>query len=71
MTPGLIDIHTHMFYLLGQARESLEVDSTSLAKGVTTVLDAGSFYPEDVEAFRYYIVERSKNKDSRVTIHEA
>jgi len=62
VTPGVIDLHTHVFYLLGHKREGLKVDSTSLAKGVTTVLDAGSFYPEDVEAFRYYIVERSRTR---------
>jgi len=63
VTPGLIDMHTHVFYLLGHWRsQTLEADSTSLAKGVTTVLDVGSICPEDVEAFRHYIVNKSKTR---------
>lgn len=63
VTPGLIDLHTHVYYLLGHwSCDTLEVDSTSLSKGVTTVLDAGSIYPEDVDAFRYYIANRSRTR---------
>ncbi|MDP2952255.1 MAG: amidohydrolase family protein, partial [Chloroflexota bacterium] len=49
VTPGLIDIHTHVFKTEG-LDSSLDPDPTSLAYGVTTVLDAGSAtaleYPE-------------------------
>src|SRR3989442_10938102 len=40
VTPGLIDVHTHVYY--GVSHYGIEPDSTSLAKGVTTVLDTGS-----------------------------
>lgn len=41
VTPGFIDIHVHV-YTGGQNRPSLDADSTSLANGATTVLDAGT-----------------------------
>jgi len=41
-TPGFIDIHTHNFVSGGDVEFSLPADITSLANGVTTVLDAGS-----------------------------
>ncbi len=39
VTPGLIDIHTHVYAGLSTGRHA---DQTSLANGVTTVVDAGS-----------------------------
>jgi dihydroorotase len=39
VTPGLIDIHTHVYHGLVTGRHA---DQTSLANGVTTVVDAGS-----------------------------
>jgi dihydroorotase len=39
VTPGLIDIHTHVYAGLALGRHA---DQTSLANGVTTVVDAGS-----------------------------
>src|SRR5437773_8070299 len=39
VTPGLIDIHTHVYHGLATGRHA---DQTSLANGVTTVVDAGS-----------------------------
>lgn len=39
VTPGLIDIHTHVYAGLARGRHA---DQTSLANGVTTVVDAGS-----------------------------
>jgi dihydroorotase len=39
VTPGLIDIHTHVYSALSTGRHA---DQTSLANGVTTVVDAGS-----------------------------
>ena len=40
VTPGFIDLHTHNF-VSSPKLPSLPVDSTSLARGATTVLDAG------------------------------
>ena len=63
VTPGLIDIHTHVFYLIGHWRDiCLDVDETCLKKGVTTVLDVGSPYIEDLPAYRHYIVNQHKTR---------
>ena len=39
LTPGLIDLHTHVYHGLATGRHA---DQTCLANGVTTVVDAGS-----------------------------
>ncbi len=44
VTPGFIDLHTHNF-VSSPKLPSLPVDSTSLARGATTVLDAGTANP--------------------------
>ncbi|MCY3761271.1 MAG: amidohydrolase/deacetylase family metallohydrolase, partial [Gemmatimonadetes bacterium] len=40
LTPGLIDLHVHVFP--GVSHYGIEPDSTCLARGATTVVDAGS-----------------------------
>ena len=40
VTPGLIDLHAHVYKR--HVPISIDADATSLAGGVTTVLDAGS-----------------------------
>ena len=40
VTPGLIDLHVHVFY--GVSHFGIEPDPTCLARGATTVVDAGS-----------------------------
>jgi len=63
VTPGIIDIHTHVFYLISHwGSISLDADETSLAKGVTTVLDVGSPFVEDLPAYRHYIINRQKTR---------
>ena len=49
VTPGLIDMHAHVFYGVG---ESLAVDAGGLARGVTTVADGGSAGASTFGAFR-------------------
>lgn len=51
VTPGFIDIHTHNFVSGGSVKGSLPADVTSLANGVTTVLDAGSATAEQFMRF--------------------
>lgn len=51
VTPGFIDIHTHNFVSGGSVESSLPADITSLANGVTTVLDAGSATAEQFPRF--------------------
>jgi dihydroorotase len=46
VTPGLIDLHVHNYTSRG-ARPSVDSDTTNLAFGVTTALDAGTATPEE------------------------
>ena len=46
VTPGFIDLHTHNF-VSSPKLPSLDVDTTSLANGCTTVLDAGTATPSE------------------------
>src|SRR5687768_3266050 len=40
VTPGLIDVHGHVYD--GVATASIDADGAGIAKGVTTIVDAGS-----------------------------
>ena len=53
VTPGLIDIHTHVYTGLSTGRHA---DQTSLANGVTTVVDAGSAGWMTLPGLRDYVV---------------
>ena len=46
VTPGLIDLHVHNYTSRG-ALPSVDSDTTNLAFGVTTALDAGTATPEE------------------------
>ena len=46
VTPGFIDLHTHNF-VSSPKLPSLDADTTSLANGCTTVLDAGTATPSE------------------------
>ena len=46
VTPGFIDLHTHN-YISGSSLPCLPADTTSLANGVTTILDAGTATPSE------------------------
>lgn len=50
VTPGFIDLHTHNF-VSNPNLPSLDADSTSLANGCTTVLDAGTATPSEFPHF--------------------
>ena len=60
VTPGIIDMHTHVFW--GVSHFGLDPDSTCLAKGVTTVLDAGCAGAQTFPAFRRFIIEKCKTR---------
>jgi dihydroorotase len=53
VTPGLIDIHTHVYRALSTGRDA---DQTSLANGVTTVVDAGSTGWMTLPGLRDYVI---------------
>jgi len=53
ITPGLIDIHTHVYHGLATGRHA---DQTSLANGVTTVVDAGSAGWMTLRGLRDYVI---------------
>src|SRR4051812_46291715 len=50
VTPGLIDAHVHVFE--GVSHFGIEPDSTCLAHGATTVVDAGSAGADTFDGFR-------------------
>jgi dihydroorotase len=54
VTPGLIDVHVHVYD--GVAPLSIPPDPNCIAKGVTTVLDAGSSGAHTFPGFRKYVV---------------
>jgi dihydroorotase len=54
VTPGLIDLHTHVYW----GGTSLSVDPAYLAKrGCTTLIDAGSAGPGNFAGFRRHVIE--------------
>lgn len=60
VTPGLIDLHVHVYE--GVAGVAMSADTGSLAHGVTTVVDAGSAGATTFPGFRRYIVEPAQTR---------
>ena len=60
LTPGLIDLHVHVFYGVGHF--GIEPDPTCLAKGATTVVDAGSAGADNFVGFRKYVIDVSETR---------
>jgi dihydroorotase len=60
VTPGLIDLHVHCCY--GIAHLGINSDLACLAKGSTTVLDAGSTGELNFIGFRRYIIGAAKTR---------
>ena len=58
LTPGMIDLHVHVFYGVGHF--GVEPDPTCLAKGATTVIDAGSAGADNFTGFRKYVIDVSE-----------
>src|SRR6202171_4349837 len=57
VTPGLIDLHTHVYW----GGTSLGVDAPALARSgaVTTFVDTGSAGPGNFAGFRRHVIEPS------------
>src|SRR3989442_9354981 len=67
VTPGLVDIHVHVFAGTGErgsyaGDNSLYPDGFTLRSGVTTVVDAGSSGWKSFEDFKDRIIDRSKTR---------
>lgn len=60
VTPGLIDLHVHVFW--GVSHYGIEADPHCLAKGVTTVVDAGSAGAQTFPGFRRYVIDVSETR---------
>ena len=54
VTPGLVDLHTHIFYGIGYY--GIHADTVAARSGVTTWLDVGSSGGYNFPGFREYIV---------------
>ena len=67
VTPGLIDIHVHVYASTGErgsyaGDNSVFPDGFTLRSGVTTVADAGSSGARSFEDFKMHIIDRSKTR---------
>ena len=67
VTPGLIDIHVHVYASTGERNSyagdnSVFPDGFTLRSGVTTVADAGSSGYKNFEDFKAHIIDRSKTR---------
>lgn len=67
VTPGLVDIHVHVYASTGEAHSyagdnSVWPDGFTLRNGVTTVADAGSSGYKNFEDFKTHIIDRSKTR---------
>jgi dihydroorotase len=60
VTPGLIDVHVHVYP--GVSHFGIEPDATCLARGATTVVDAGSAGADTFPGFRKYVIEVSQTR---------
>ena len=67
ITPGLIDIHVHVYASTGErgsyaGDQSVFPDGFTLRSGVTTVADAGSSGYKNFDDFKEHIIDRSKTR---------
>jgi dihydroorotase len=60
VTPGLVDIHTHLF--TGVSHYGVDPDTQCLGRGVTTAVDAGSAGAQTFPALRRYVIEPSETR---------
>ena len=60
VTPGWIDVHVHVFPDV--THYGIEPDPTCLARGATTVVDAGSAGADIFPGFRKYVIEASRTR---------
>ena len=57
VTPGLIDLHTHVYW--GGTSLGIDAEQFCRTSGVTTAVDTGSAGPGNFAGFRKHVIERS------------
>ncbi|MBI3207466.1 MAG: amidohydrolase/deacetylase family metallohydrolase [Candidatus Solibacter usitatus] len=67
VTPGLIDLHVHLFATTGvkdawAGDNSILPDGFSFRTGVTTMVDAGSSGWRNFETFRHTVIDRARTR---------
>jgi dihydroorotase len=62
VTPGLIDIHVHMYLWQEPGGEAVQIDAHSFRSGVTTVVDAGSSGAKTFPDFKRRILDHNKTR---------
>ncbi|MCC6293893.1 MAG: amidohydrolase/deacetylase family metallohydrolase [Bryobacterales bacterium] len=67
VTPGLIDLHAHVFNTTGipgawAGDNSVQADALSFRTGVTTLCDAGSSGWRNFEIFRQTVIDRARTR---------
>jgi len=67
VTPGLVDIHVHLFASTGipdawAGDRSVYPDGFSFRSGVTTMVDAGSAGWRNFDAFRHSVIDRAQTR---------
>ncbi|MBL8174270.1 MAG: amidohydrolase/deacetylase family metallohydrolase [Bryobacterales bacterium] len=67
LSPGLVDIHVHVFHTTGvkdawAGDNSVAPDSFSFRTGVTTMADAGSSGWRNFETFRHTVIDRARTR---------
>src|ERR1700682_3547272 len=60
VTPGLIDLHTHVYW--GGTSLGIDAEDFCRSSGVTTAVDTGSAGPGNFAGFRKHVVERSEGR---------
>ena len=60
VTPGLIDVHAHLFEGVGPT--GVNADQYCLGRGVTTAVDAGSAGYFSIAGFRQYVIKPSATR---------
>ncbi len=62
VTPGLIDLHVHVFMWREPGGEAVQPDAFSFRSGVTTMVDAGSAGANNFDDFRDRIIRHAKRE---------
>src|SRR5580700_1920374 len=67
VTPGIVDIHTHLFHTTGirdswAGDNSVQPDAFSFRSGTTTMVDAGSSGWRNFEIFRHTVIDRVQTR---------